>query len=288
MQNPKTITIYLADGDPRGIRIAEIAQWTGKAIVIPRSKLREAKARPEITQASVYFLFGDDPNASLLPKVYIGKAENLWERLGYHDSTKEFWQNVIAFVSSGNDLDIDYIESRCIEIARQLKRCIVENAVGRTLRNLPEHQISSMEQYLGNLRLLLSTLGYPILQEIERIEIQTEQNPILYCKGRKAFAKGRLVDEGFLVYKGSTVNAKPANAAQKKSAYRNVFTALLELKRLKKISEDIYELTENHLFRSPSAASGLILGQSSNGWDAWKDERGKTLKGIEGERLKRA
>ncbi len=81
MQNPKTITIYLAEGDPRGIRIAEIAQWTGKAVVIPRSKLREAKARPEITQASVYFLFGEDPNASLLPRVYIGKAEILGKRV---------------------------------------------------------------------------------------------------------------------------------------------------------------------------------------------------------------
>ncbi|WP_051020318.1 DUF4357 domain-containing protein [Xanthomonas translucens] len=37
----------------------------------------------------------------------------------------------------------------------------------------------------------------------------------------------------------------------------------------------------DHLFRSPSAASGLLLGRSSNGWDDWKDASGRSLDTVE-------
>lgn len=293
MQNPKTITIYLTDGDPSGIRIAEISQWIGKAIVIPRNKLREARTRPEITQPAVYFLFGEGIfDNSVLPKAYIGEAENFWDRLSSHESNKEFWNAVVLFISDRNDLDkadVRYLESRCIDIARALKRCILENSSGTTIPNLPEYKRTSMEEYLSNLRLLLSALGYPVLQEIEAKSpaVEYKDNPLLYCKGKGALATGRMTNEGFVVYKGSTASAKPTKAAQAKNAYTSIVDSLFQLNHLKKISDNLYELTEDHLFRSPSGASGLILGQSSNGWDAWKNESGRTLKETENQALKK-
>ena len=35
----KTIRIFLADGEPTGILLAEISNWTGKVVVAPRSQL---------------------------------------------------------------------------------------------------------------------------------------------------------------------------------------------------------------------------------------------------------
>ena len=58
--NPKTIQIFLPDGNARSIRIAEITSRTIQAIQIPRSKVAEAKKRDEIKNVGVYFLFGVD------------------------------------------------------------------------------------------------------------------------------------------------------------------------------------------------------------------------------------
>ncbi len=46
--NPKTIQIFLPDGNARSIRIAEITSRTVQAIQIPRSKVAEAGKRDEI------------------------------------------------------------------------------------------------------------------------------------------------------------------------------------------------------------------------------------------------
>ncbi len=59
----KTIQIFLPTGEPRGIRIAELTTRIVQAVLIPRSELAEAKARPELDHVAVYFLFGDSEEA---------------------------------------------------------------------------------------------------------------------------------------------------------------------------------------------------------------------------------
>ena len=59
---PKTVQIYLPDGNARGVRIAEITSRTVQAIQIPRSELRTAENREEVQRVGVYFLFGDKTN----------------------------------------------------------------------------------------------------------------------------------------------------------------------------------------------------------------------------------
>ena len=43
----KSVRIYLADGTPTGIRHAELVNWTGQAIVCPRTRLGELSAWEE-------------------------------------------------------------------------------------------------------------------------------------------------------------------------------------------------------------------------------------------------
>ena len=43
-----TIQIYLPDGNPRSLKIAEITNRTLQAILIPRAKLGTAGRRPEL------------------------------------------------------------------------------------------------------------------------------------------------------------------------------------------------------------------------------------------------
>jgi hypothetical protein len=46
--------------------------------------------------------------------------------------------------------------------------------------------------------------------------------------------------------------------------------------RIAEITTRIVQV-KDHLFKTPSAASYVVLGQSSNGWIDWKSAAGETL-----------
>jgi hypothetical protein len=50
---PFSLRIFVADGDPDGLRIVDKSNWIGKALVFPRALLPQVKARPELVQTDV-------------------------------------------------------------------------------------------------------------------------------------------------------------------------------------------------------------------------------------------
>jgi hypothetical protein len=54
METPFSLRIFVADGDPDGLRIVDKSNWIGKALVFPRALLPQVKARPELAQTGVY------------------------------------------------------------------------------------------------------------------------------------------------------------------------------------------------------------------------------------------
>ena len=54
MSEPFTLKIFVADGDPEGIRIVDRMNWTGRGIVFPRTKCSDALKRDEFSRAGVY------------------------------------------------------------------------------------------------------------------------------------------------------------------------------------------------------------------------------------------
>jgi hypothetical protein len=46
-----------------------------------------------------------------------------------------------------------------------------------------------------------------------------------------------------------------------------------------------YVFTQDYVFSSPSAASDMVLGRSSNGRVEWKDAQGRALKVLQSEGL---
>ena len=56
--SPFSLRIFVAVGDPDGLRIVEKANWIGKALVFPRALLPQVKVRPELAQTGVYLLLG--------------------------------------------------------------------------------------------------------------------------------------------------------------------------------------------------------------------------------------
>lgn len=60
MSSPKpfSLRIFVADGDPDGLRLVERSNWIGKAVVFPRALLPKVKPREEFGQTGVYMLIG--------------------------------------------------------------------------------------------------------------------------------------------------------------------------------------------------------------------------------------
>ena len=74
----KAIELFLVNGTADSLVTAELSNWNGKAIKIPRTEVHNCD-REDMKGAGVYFLFcqEEDGDAS----VYIGEAEPASERL---------------------------------------------------------------------------------------------------------------------------------------------------------------------------------------------------------------
>jgi hypothetical protein len=261
-------------GSPRGIKIAEITNRVVKAVLIPRNQLENAVKRPEVKNVGLYFLFGTS-DESAKPLVYIGEAEDCWERLKQHNRNKEFWSHACLIVSKINTFTkahVKYLEHLAVQIAQDVNRFKTENG---NIPNAP-HITESMEADLldsfETVKILLSTLGYPVFDSINKKEISKKE--ILYVEGKGVKAEGDLIDDGFVVFQNSGFSATTT-----KSCHTHILRTRKNL-----IDEGIviqkngfFIFKENYVFGSPSTAAGIVLGRSANGWKEWKNKDGKNL-----------
>src|SRR5262245_44807612 len=110
----KSIRIYLKDGTVTGMKFGEVVNQTIQSIFCPRLRISELAGYTESKRPGVYFLLGKDDETNE-PKAYIGEAENVYDRLQHHIANKEFWNEVIFFVSKDENLTkahVKYLESR--------------------------------------------------------------------------------------------------------------------------------------------------------------------------------
>lgn len=283
----KSIELFLVNGSADSLITAELSNWNGKAIKIPRIEVASCN-RDDITQAGVYFLFCKEDDGS--DSVYIGEAENVKERLVQHlrdyqvEKEKYYWTTAVIFI--GRDLNkalIRYLENRFVEIARACKRYTV--LTKNTYRNtvMKESQIAVMEEFVDNVKTLISALGYKVLEplnkpiasikesgdnsDIEDLSLHLERT----IKGvGKVEADGIRTSEGFVVLQGSHIAVEDDDT----------IPAVLKEKR-RKVNVTDGVLQEDVLFSSPSYAAMFVVGKSANGLTSWKDDDGHSLKEIE-------
>jgi uncharacterized protein DUF4357 len=270
---PKTIQIFLPDGSARSIRIAEITSRTVQATFIPRSKLKDAEKRDEVRNVGTYFLVGEHED-SIKPKVYIGEAEDCLQRLKQHNINKEFWNSAIVATSKTNSFTkahVKYLEWYCFHIVKEINRFEVDNNSVPSKPYISEQMQADLMDNFDTMKILLSTLGFPLLEEISKSKTNKET---LICKGKDALAEGEYIDDGFVVFKDST-----ANLTETKTA--GIWVTGMR-KRLKDANilvrkDNIYFFKSDYIFNSPSAAAATVLARRANGWLEWKDKNGKTL-----------
>lgn len=277
----KSIELFLANGTADSLIIAELSNWNGKAIKIPRIEVSSCD-RDDITQAGVYFLFCKEDDGS--DSVYIGEAENVKDRLVQHlrdyqsEKEKYYWSTAVVFI--GRDLNkalIRYLENRFVEIARASKRYLV--LTKNTYRNtvMKESQVAVMEEFVDNVKILINALGYKVLEPFAQVDSSTAtvDDELLFITSGSVNATGKVTAEGFVVFAGATVNEKMSVKS---------LSAGMQKQRQKLFdSSKVNDLvtTEDILFSSSSAAADFILGYSVSGPRTWKTKDGKSLKEIE-------
>ena len=211
-----TIKLFLTTGDARSMRVAEISNWNGKAIAAPRTEIDALIERDELRNAGVYLLLGIDPDSGR-PSAYIGEAEVIRERLRQH-TAKEFWVQVIVFVSQGENLTkshIKFLEGRVISEAIAAKRFELQNAQGSGAK-LPESDRDDMEVFLGRMKQLLPVLGCDLLVPTSG-KVQNSSAAKLICSIRGIEATGARSAEGFVVYRGSLASAQLRPSAERRA-----------------------------------------------------------------------
>ena len=276
-----TVKLFLPQGDPKGLRTAEVSNWTGKAIAAPRSEFKELLQRVELLNSGIYFLIGVDPETDDA-MAYIGEAEVIKERIKSH-TDKDFWIQIVVFVSKDENLTkahIRYLEGRLIEIAIDAGRAKLFNSQSSGSR-LPESDQADMEVFLSLVRLVLPVMGSDMLTPIKTIEEGKEKKNTLFCETKGIRASGMRTSKGFVVFKGShSVLIERPSASRTHSGYMAQRAKLIENGSL--ITEtDRLVFTVDVEFSSSSAAGAVIVGGGAAGPTLWRDKTGKTLKEID-------
>ena len=87
-----------------------------------------------------------------------------------------------------------------------------------------------------------------------------------------------MTNDWFVVYKDSTATTQLSTAVAERN--RKNLDKLISNGYLEKKDENLYIFTKDYVFNSPSAASDIILGNSTSGWQKWKTKNKKTLEDI--------
>ncbi|AGC78731.1 uncharacterized protein DUF4357 [Nonlabens dokdonensis] len=281
----KTIKIFLIDGEPNGRMTCELSNWTGKALKIPRKKIKESSDRSELLNTGIYILIGKSPKSETKNLAYIGEAEEIYTRLNQQLSKKEFWNEAIVFVSKDENLNkahIKYLESRLHEIAVKTNRYEIDNGINPTRSTISESDVAEMEEFLENIKLLVNALGYKIFEELPqnlKTDVKDSVDDTFYLTGlRMANAQGRLTNDGFVVLKNSVIS--PSTTEGCSDHWIRLRERLIKDSIIIK-TQNHFIFNESYLFSSPSAAAAIVIGRNANGLKEWKLKNGKTIKELE-------
>lgn len=273
-KQPRTIQIFLPNGDPSGIRVAEVTTSIVRLIEVPRNQVGEFLKMLEAHQVGLYFLVGRENQ----DEVYIGQSGDVGHRLGQHlkDDSKD-WERALVLISLTNNLTqthVLYLESLSIEKARQCGRYELVNGNRGQKPHTPIPLKADCDEIHRVGSLLLATLGYPIFEAlVDAEEAATEE--VFYCKRGGVDAKAFYTNEGMVILKGSSApyvpkrkTTQPRLIAQRDS--------LLEKGVLAKDGDNVV-FQKDYLFKTPSGASCLLVLGATNGWKEWKTQHGQTL-----------
>lgn len=220
-------------------------------------------------------------------KGYIGQTKGFAARVKDHLAKKPWWTRAYVFVSASglyNTANVEYLEYIAIRAAQESASYdMSDNGQTPTNPTLHEWDRPEFDEVFEQIKFFLLCERCFIFEKVEECAPSTAINPqknepprpLFYAKRKGIVAKGYPLLDGtksFVVLKGSLLNVEVTPSFD----FLKQREKVLESCVLK--SKDAYELCEDYVFTSPSSASGVCNGYSSNGFEDWKLEDGTTLK----------
>jgi hypothetical protein len=270
---PFVIRMLVLDGDPDGIRMLDRSNWTGKAVVFPRSLIQKVRLLPEYKKPGVYLLcgaVGEDGATSL----YIGEGDPVASRIDQHHAKKDFWTWGVFFTSSDaalNKVHIQYLEAELVRLAQEAKRVSLDNGNSPQKPSLSAADEAEASGFLGNMLGILPLIGIHAFEKAPQLE---KHDQVLHLSMKEIDGKGFETSSGFVIRAGSTARKKERPSIPSIIAQRRAL--LLENGGLVD-QGNAYRFTQDCLTSSPSYAAALLVGGSANGRELWKDSLGRSL-----------
>lgn len=283
----RTIQLFLVDGTPTGLIIASIHGWTGSVLVSTQATFASLLARPETDRTGVYILYGPDPEDDLRMRCYVGEADSVRERVGQSAGARGFWETAVVITTSDEALTkghVRYIEARLIQMTKDAGRVVLDNSQrpDSDRRRMPEADQANMEAFLANLKVILPVVGLELLKARSKavakpIAVRATEAPssvtdpqamfeIRHRSGVKAFAVEE--DGEFIVLAGSE---SLKDSAYSGPGYGELKQELIAQGVLSVApGREIYVFSRPYAFKSPSAASAVVLDRNSNGRREWR------------------
>ena len=287
MRYPKKIELFLVDGDPEGIVIAELSNWDAKLIKIPRDELRNSE-REELLQPGVYFLFCKNDEGE--DSVYIGEAENIKNRLtihiqSYNRGERDYYWNTAVIITSKklNKTLIRYLENKFVDITRECNRYELLTKTTGTNVVISEPDEAIMGEFIENSKITINTLGYKVLQPLVSKKLKNEEeepdktkneSEKLYLKIKDTYGEAIQTSDGFVLLEGAKISSTTV-----KSIPNGVKKLRKKYERKGLIENNITKT--DIVFPSPSQAADFVSGSNLSGPKYWKNKDGKSLNELE-------
>lgn len=277
-----------------GLKKATLDNWDGVAYIGERKHIPTLQKIEQLSYPGIYFLIGSykETNEKVL---YVGKSNNLANRLQTHNSdhNKDWFESFVAFTSKNGDLNsshAEYLEADFIELAQKNAGSItLDNSCGSNVKKdgkLTDMYMPRVEGYKKKALVLINNLNLLEFMNTgeEKAPKQLPNGDIVFTMNLKRNNKDKtasleITENGYKLVKGSYVAKDEAPLFYKMSAFKKR-NELLE-KGLLQDNGDVYTTTEDIYFKSPSGASDVVAGSSTNGRTEWKLKNGTTLDAYE-------
>jgi hypothetical protein len=293
----KQVRLFLVDGTPDGLLTAEIMNWTGHVVSAPRSDIAALLKRPETGRTGIYILVGDDPGSVGGQMAYVGEGDDVSKRLYQHarpedQGGKDFWDRAIVITSKDTNLTkahARYLESRFISLGSQANRARLTNSTAPEPIVLPEADVSDVEYFIEQARIVLPALGInifrsPVAAPPHPTEALTTNASVaspafeLHLKKQGIVATAQEIDREFTVPVGSTARLQWAGVGGHN--YRNLREKLEGDETLVPSQHDTtMRFSRSQVFAGPSAAAAVVTGRSANGRNEWVAREGSLTYG---------
>jgi hypothetical protein len=279
----RSVTLFLADGSPHGIVVADVGNWSGKVLAGPRSRLPELLRRAEAARTGVYILLGPDPETEDGQLAYIGEADDIAARMRIHlrSEAKDFFERIVFLVSSDETLTkahIRYLESRLIKLTQEAGSVALTNDTHPDFQRLPEADRADMETFIEHARLVLPILGCDLFRKrrlastastAKATGVAGVDDSIFVFATAGARATARETDDGFVVLVGSTARRRASDTFP--AGYLALRDKLIiERQLVDGPSAELLSFATDVIFTSPSAAASIVAARSASGPLEWK------------------